>query len=56
MKVTLLVSRTGPDGAQNVGDEIDVPKEQAKRMMESNPPQCIPVRASKAKTEKAAKK
>ncbi len=33
MKVKLLVSRSGPDGAQNAGDEIDVSGEEAKRMV-----------------------
>ncbi len=56
MKVKLLVSRAGAIGAQNAGDEIDVSKEEAKRMMESEPPQCVPVRAGKSKVEKATKK
>lgn len=61
MKVKLTVSRSGPDGAFNVGDEIDVADDEAKRMMEAG--QAIPVRGpkveravpSRAKAEKAAK-
>lgn len=56
MKVRLLVSRAGAGFAQSAGDEIDVSKEEAKRMMEADPPQCVPVRASKPKTEKATKR
>ena len=58
MKVRLLVSRAGAGFAQSAGDEVEVSSEEGKRMMEANPPQCVPVRASKAKakTEKATKK
>ena len=51
MKVKLLVSRVGPDGSFNVGDEIEVSADEAKRMM--NKGQAAPVRA--AKREKAVK-
>lgn len=43
MKVKLLVSRGGPDGMFNVGDEVDVEAEEAKRMFEASPPQAVPV-------------
>lgn len=33
MKIKLLVSRSGVDGAQNRGDEIDVPEAEAERMI-----------------------
>lgn len=62
MKVKLLVSRTGADGAQNAGDEIEVSTDEATRMLNANPPQATPVRAAKPETtarkpkaEKAAK-
>lgn len=44
MKVQLLVSRSGPNGAFNRGDEIEVSEREAKRMFEANPPQAQPVR------------
>jgi len=60
MKVKLLVSRSGVDGAFNAGDEIEVLDAEAIRMIEAG--QCVPVRevaAEKAvlrgKTERAAK-
>ena len=46
MKVKLLVSRTGADGAQNRGDEIDVSPAEAKRMVDAG--QCEIVRTAKA--------
>ena len=52
MKVKLLVSRSGPAGAQNVGDEIDVSDDEGKRMIEAG--QCQPVRG--ATPEKAVKR
>lgn len=55
VKVKLLVSRSGPAGSQNYGDEIEIGEAEAKRMLEANPPQCTPVRASRKKTEKAVK-
>lgn len=64
MKVKLLISRGGVGFTQNAGDEIDVDNDEAKRMMEANPPQCVPVRATKSekavrstkKSEKTVKK
>ena len=56
MKVKLLVSRAGSGVVQNVGDVIDVPNDEAKRMMEARPPQCAPVRSTKSKVEKTTKK
>ncbi len=44
MKVKLLTSRAGVGFVQNCGDVIDVDAAEAKRMMESSPPQCVPVR------------
>jgi hypothetical protein len=55
MKVKLVISRCGAGFTDNVGDEIEVTKEEAKRMMEASPPQCVPVRG-KNKVEKATKK
>lgn len=52
MRVMLKVSRAGPDGAQNAGDEIDVSDDEAKRLFEAG--QAEPVR--KRTAEKAAKK
>ena len=60
MKIKLLVSRSGSDGAQNLGDEIDVDTDEAKRMIEAG--QAMPVRGAspekatkRSKMEKAAK-
>lgn len=60
MKVKLLVSRSGADGAQNMGDEINVDNDEAKRMFEAG--QAVPVRGSipekavkRTKAEKANK-
>jgi len=55
MKVKLLVPRCGPAGAQNIGDVIEVSDAEAKRMMEAEPAQCVPVRETRKKVEKAAK-
>lgn len=52
MKVKLLTSRSGPAGASNAGDEIEVPADEAKRMIEAG--QAEPVRSGK-KPEKAVK-
>ena len=55
MKVELLVSRSGVDGAQNRGDVIDVSDNEAKRMIEAG--QAVPVRsAAKAETTSKATK
>lgn len=43
MKVKLLVSRSGADGANDAGDEIDVSDNEAVRMVRANPPQCEPL-------------
>ncbi len=51
MKVELLVSRAGPDGAHNRGEIIDVPADEAARMIEAG--QAIPVRG--APVEKAVR-
>lgn len=55
VKVKLLVSRSGPAGPQNFGEEIEVDEAEAKRMLEANPPQCTPVRSARKKNEKAVK-
>lgn len=54
MKVKLLVSRAGPGGAHAPGDVIEVSKAEAKRMMEADPPQAVPVREDPS-TEHAAR-
>ena len=54
MKVKLLVSRAGVGFAQNIGDTIEVGKDEAKRLLESG--QAEPVaekRASKAEKRPA---
>ncbi len=60
MKVKLLVSRSGADGAQNRGDIIEVSDDEGPRMIEAG--QAEPIRSaakeiavSKRKAEKAAK-
>ena len=60
MKIRLLVSRAGPAGAQNRGEEIEVSEAEAIRMVEAGqaePVRSAPVeRAVKAtKAEKAVK-
>lgn len=52
MKVKLLVPRTGPAGAENIDDVIDVPADEAERMVAAG--QCEIVRA--AKPEKAVRR
>lgn len=52
MKIKLLVSRSGANGAQNRGEEIEVDADEAKRMIEAG--QAEPVRS--AKVEKATAK
>ncbi len=47
MRVKLLVSRSGPAGAFNRGDEIVVGDAEAKRMFEATPPQAVPVKPTK---------
>ena len=50
MKIALLVPRCGPDGPQNIGDEIEVTAEEAPRMFDAQPPQAAPVRSGKRET------
>lgn len=47
MKVRLLMPRTGPGISQRPGDEIEVSDAEAKRMMETSPPQAEPVKRTK---------
>lgn len=53
MKIKLLVSRSGVDGAQNVGDEIEVSNDEAKRMIEAG--QAEPLRGNR-EPEKAVRR
>ena len=60
MKIMLLTSRSGPNGTQNRGEEIDVSDAEGIRMIESG--QAAPVRGQKVEravpktpTEKAKK-
>lgn len=53
MKVKLLVSRSGADGAFSPGDVIEVSAAEGKRMIEAV--QCVPY-APKKKPETRAKK
>lgn len=52
MKIKLLVSRTGPNGAENTGDVIEVPSDEAKRMVDAGQAE---VARSAKKPEKAVK-
>lgn len=52
MKLKLLVSRCGPLGAQNAGDEIEVDEAEAVRMIEAG--QAVAVRT--APPEKAVRR
>lgn len=52
MKIRLLVSRSGPAGAQNRGDEIEVGDAEAIRMIEAG--QAEPMR--EAPVERAVKR
>lgn len=52
MKVKLLVSRVGPAGVQNRGDEIEVSTAEAERMIAAH--QAVPV--ADQKVERAVKK
>lgn len=56
MRVKLLISRSGPNGAFSPGDEIDVSDAQAKRMFEASPPQAVPVREAVAPERAVAKR
>ncbi|WP_424967332.1 hypothetical protein [Dinoroseobacter sp. S375] len=60
MKVKLLVARASAAGAQNVGDEIEVSSDEARRLIEAK--QAAPVRSAapqkavkRSKAEKAVK-
>ena len=60
MKIRLLVSRSGPAGAQNRGDEIEVGDAEAIRMIEAGqaePTRETPVERAvrRPRAEKAAK-
>lgn len=48
MKIKLLTSRSGLDGAFAIGDEIDVSDAEGARMIEAG--QAMPVRAEKRET------
>lgn len=52
MKIQLLVARSGPAGAFNVGDEISVDDAEGKRMIEAG--QARPIRSA-PKPERATK-
>lgn len=53
MKIKLLISRASAEGSQNVGDEIEVSNDEAKRMIDAG--QAAPVRTSSKPIEKAVK-
>jgi len=53
MKIILNVPRAAASGAQNIGDEVEVSADEAKRMIEAG--HASPVRTSSRKTEKAVK-
>ena len=60
MKIKLLVPRTGPLGAQNIGDEIEVSADEAERMIGKEQAEIIRAKkpertAKRAKVEKAVK-
>lgn len=60
MKIKLLVSRAGPGGCQDVGDEIEVGDAEGVRMIEAKqaePVRSVPVERAvpKRKAEKAVK-
>lgn len=60
MKVKLLVSRSGVDGAKNAGDIIDVSADEGQRMIDAGQAEIVraaaPEKATKrAKLERAAK-
>ena len=47
MLVELRTSRTGPEGTQNVGEQVDLPAPEAKRLIEKGA--AIPVRGRKTR-------
>ena len=51
-KVKLLVSRAGPDGVENAGDEIDVGTDEAKRMVEAEQAELVRSAAKETATRK----
>lgn len=51
MRVKLLISRSGPAGAQDVGDEIEVSSNEGQRLIDAGKAQ--PVSFKKPKREKA---
>lgn len=54
VKIQLLVSRSGPNGAQNRGDVVEVTVAEMQRMVDAG--QCIAIeRSSLKKPEKAVK-
>lgn len=50
IKVEMLVSRGGPNVNDSPGDIVEVSKDEAVRMMKSDPPQCKPTKAKKVMT------
>lgn len=48
MLIELLVSRATIMGLQDIGDEIDVPDDEARRMIKAD--QAVPVRRKKSET------
>lgn len=60
MRIKLLVSRSGADGAQNRGDEIDIDSDEAIRLIAAGQAEAVresqvETAVSKAKPEKAVK-
>lgn len=51
MRVKLLISRSGPAGAQDVGDEIEVSSDEGQRLIDAG--KAHPVSFKKPKREKA---
>lgn len=51
MRVKLLISRSGPAGAFNAGDEIDVSESEGQRLIDLG--KALPTTVSKTKREKA---
>lgn len=51
MKVKMLVSLAGPEVSLSAGDVVDLPDDEAKRLIEADPPIAIPV-AIEQPTEK----
>lgn len=51
MRVKLLISRSGPAGSQDVGDEIEVSSDEGQRLIDAG--KADPVSFKKPKREKA---